>query len=73
MNTVMGMPEHEFRAVWISKLWQAMAKMSRGYRKQTLKNQPPAGAAAWRGERRKDKVGTSKLSRRLALQRSIAR
>jgi hypothetical protein len=73
MNTVMGMLEHEFRAVWISKLWQAMAKMSRGYRKQTLKNQPPAGAAAWRGERRKDKVGTSKLSRRLALQRSIAR
>jgi hypothetical protein len=69
----MGMPEHEFRAVWISKLWQAMAKMSRGYRKQTLKNQPPAGAAAWRGERRKDKVGTSKLSRRLALARSIAR
>lgn len=72
-NTVMGMPEAQFRGLWISKLWQAMAKMARGYRKHTLKNQPPAGASHWRGERRKDKTGTTKLSRRLALQRSIAR
>ena len=72
-NTVMGMPEAQFRGIWISKLWQAMAKTARGYRKWTVKNQPPAGASHWRGERRADKVGTSKVSRRLALARSIAR
>ena len=69
----MSFTELDFRTVWISKLWQAMVKTGRGYRRWTLKNQPPAGASHWRGERRKDKVGTSKLSRRLALQRSVSR
>jgi hypothetical protein len=58
-NTVFGVPERTFRERWISTLWQAMAKTGRGYRRPS--------AAAMRGdERRKDKPGTSKLSRRLA-------
>lgn len=68
-NTVLGMPEPAFREIWLSKLWQAMAKTGRGYRRFTTKNQPPAGASRWRGERRADKPGTSKVSRTLALQR----
>jgi hypothetical protein len=60
-------PEREFCKIWISKLWQAMAKLGRGYRMWTLKNQPPAGASHWRGERRPGKTGTTKLSRFLAL------
>lgn len=67
------MKESEFRAAWISKLWQVMAKTGRGYRKMTLKNRPPAGVGDWHGERRADKVGTTKLSRRLALARPVAR
>lgn len=54
-NTVYDMPESVFRARWISLLWQAMTKRAKGYRMWTLKNQPPAGAAHWRGERRGDK------------------
>lgn len=64
----MGHPERVFRTAWISVLWKAMGKLGRGYRWWTLKNQPPKGAARWRGERRADKPGTTKLSRRLALQ-----
>jgi hypothetical protein len=66
MNTVMGQPESGFRAMWVSMLWKAMAAKGEGYPRSTLKNQPPAGAAGWRGERRGDKVGTTKLLRRLA-------
>jgi hypothetical protein len=62
---VRGVPEKEFRAVWIAMLWHAMAKTGKGYRRHTLKNRPPAGASHWRGERRADKVGTTKLSRRM--------
>lgn len=71
-NTVNGVPEREFRAAWTSWLWRAMAKVARGYRMWTLKNQPPRGAARWRGERRRDKVGTTKVSRRIALPMQIA-
>lgn len=60
-------PEREFCKLWIANLWKAMAKLGRGYRMWTLKNQPPAGASKWRGERWLDKVGTTKLSRFLAL------
>lgn len=67
MNTVMGLPEPEFRAMWVANLWMAMMKTKRGYHHPTEKNQPPAGASGWRGERRKDKIGTTKLERRLAL------
>lgn len=67
-NTVMGIPEKDFRAGWVSWLWLAMAKTGKGYRRYTTKNQPPAGASGWRGERRADKVGqfATKLGRRLA-------
>jgi hypothetical protein len=66
-NTVLGRPEQLFRLEWVSLLWHAMRKTGNGYPRPTMKNQPPAGAAGWRGERRADKVGTTKLSRRLAL------
>jgi hypothetical protein len=65
-------PETEFRAYWISMLWKAMAKTGRGYRRFTLKNRPPAGAAEWRGERRADKEGTTKLSRSLMQRCQVA-
>lgn len=65
VNTVLGMAEPLFRELWVSRLWLAMAAKAKGYRMHTLKNRPPVGAAKWRGERRKDKVGTTKLSRRL--------
>lgn len=71
MNTVHGMPETEFRKMWVSMLWQAMTKTGRGYRRYTLKNQPPKGASGWRGERRSDKQGTTKLSRFLARPMSV--
>lgn len=66
--------ERDFCAVWVSLLWRAMAKLGRGYHRQTLKNQPPKGASRWRGERRPDKVGfyATKLGRRLSLRSQIA-
>lgn len=66
-NTVMGASEREFTRLWTALLWNAMAKTGRGYRRYTLKNQPPKGASRWRGERRSDKVGdrATKIGRRL--------
>ena len=62
-NTVMGHPETVFRTAWIEVLWKAMAKTGNGYKRHSLRN-------TGRGDdRRKDKFGTTKLSRRLALQR----
>ncbi len=60
-NTVMGHPERVFREAWISVIWKAMTATGRGYRRHSLRH-------TGRGEdRRKDKAGTTKLSRRLAL------
>lgn len=56
-----------FKDFWVAMLWKAMASVGRGYRRWTLKNLPPQGASRWRGERRKDKYGTTKLSRRLLM------
>lgn len=66
-NTVMGAPERQFTAMWVSLLWNAMAKTGRGYRQHTLRNIPPPGASHWRGERRADKIGdrATKIGRRL--------
>ena len=64
-NTVAGMPEQKFRTIWISMLSAAMLKTGRGFRVDPAKRRQPAGAAMWRGERRADKVGTTKLSRGL--------
>lgn len=71
MNTVMGIPEREFAAMWVANLWMTMTRTAKGYHHPTLKNLPPRGAAKWRGERRTDKAGTTKLSRRLALKVQI--
>lgn len=68
MNTVMGMPEPRFREGWIAMLWHAMARTGEGYRRQSMRRIPPAGASHWRGERRADKLasgGRTKLERRL--------
>ena len=64
-NTVLGYPERAFRTAWIAILSRAMLQSGRGFRVDTPKRRQPAGAAQWRGERRGDKVGTSKLERRL--------
>lgn len=64
-NTVMGFPEPKFRVAWISILSQAMLKSGRGFRVDSPNRKPRPGAAQWHGERRADKEGTSKLSRRL--------
>lgn len=62
----------EFAQIWIEMLWRAMSATGKGYRYWTLKNQPPEGASRWRGERRADKVGTTKLSRSLLQRMQIA-
>ena len=66
-NTVMGHPELVFRTAWIEVLWKAMAKTGKGYHWPTMRRLPPKGAAHWREERRADKPGTTKVSRRLML------
>jgi hypothetical protein len=65
MNTVFGFPERTFRAAWITILSQTMLRTGKGFRVDSPGRRPPQGAAEWRGERRADKVGTTKLSRRL--------
>jgi hypothetical protein len=64
-NTVMGFPEPAFRTAWIAILSRAMLKSGKGFRTDTPNHRPPQGAAQWRGERRSDKEGTTKLQRRL--------
>lgn len=64
-NTVMDIPEREFRMAWIAMLSQAMLRSGRGFRVDTPKRRQPKGAAMWRGARRADKVGTSKTQRAL--------
>jgi hypothetical protein len=57
--------ERQFCQLWISTLSQAMLRSGRGFRVDTPKRRQPKGAAKWRGERRADKVGTTKLERSL--------
>jgi hypothetical protein len=57
--------ERQFCQLWISTLSQAMLRSGRGFRMDTPKRRQPKGAAKWRGERRADKVGTTKLERAL--------
>jgi hypothetical protein len=68
LNTVMGIPEPEFRAIWISKLWQAMAKTGKGYRRPSLRHTGKGD------DRREDKkgFGGDKLSRRLMQRVQVA-
>ena len=59
VNTVLGTPEPEFRAVWVSILWNAMFKTKKGYRQQSMKRtgRPEFIGETWNWEvrRRKDK------------------
>jgi hypothetical protein len=73
-SVIKSVTEAQFREVWVSMLWRAMAKTGKGYRRYTLKNQPPKGASGWRGERRPDKNGmmSTKLARRLAQRCQVA-
>ena len=64
-NTVFGQPEPVFRKAWIHILSRAMLQSGKGFRMDSPRRVPPKGASGWRGERRADKVGTTKLSRRL--------
>jgi hypothetical protein len=64
-NTVMDLPEPVFRKFWISMLSGAMLKTGKGFRMDSPRRVPPKGAAKYRGERRSDKPGTTKLSRAL--------
>ena len=57
--------ETEFRKIWIHILSMAMLKTGKGFRMDSPKRRQPKGASKWRGERRSDKVGTTKLSRQL--------
>jgi hypothetical protein len=57
--------EKRLRQIWIHTLSAAMLKSGKGFRMDSPKRRPPQGGARWRGERRADKVGTTKLSRRL--------
>jgi hypothetical protein len=68
VNTINGIPVREFTARWVSMMWFAMMRTGKGYRRDTLKNRPPKGAARWRGERRADKPGTTKTERALSVQ-----
>jgi hypothetical protein len=66
-------PEEQFRQAWIALLSRAMLMTGKGFRVDTPKRRQPKGAAKFRGERRADKVGTTKLSRRLALTQGVSR
>jgi hypothetical protein len=57
--------ELQFRQAWISMLSMAMIRTGKGFRLDSPKRNPPKGASRWRGERRADKIGTTKLSRQL--------
>ena len=57
--------EKLFRQMWIHTLSMAMMKTGKGFRMDSPNRRQPKGAAKWRGERRDDKVGTTKLSRQL--------
>lgn len=59
------MTPRQFQEMWLQLLWYAMAKTGKGCRRPSLKRDG-------RGERRKDKLVTTKLSRRL-MQRSAGR
>lgn len=71
-NTVHGMPEPEFRGLWIQKLWLAMAKTGKGYRRATGRYTGKQDPKTGEWDRRKDKLGTTKLTRRLALKMQVA-
>jgi len=60
------MNEREFSVLWVRQLWLAMARTGKGYRRDSGRNTGKGD------DRRKDKVGTTKLTRRLALKVQVA-
>ena len=67
-NTVMGMPESEFREGWIAMLWLAMGRTGRGYRKPSTRHTGRQNRKTGEWDRRADKLEfgrRSKLERRL--------
>ena len=62
MNTVMGMPESTFRGIWVSKLWQAMLKTGKGYKRSSQRH---TGKDGDRRADKKEMFGRTKLERRL--------
>lgn len=64
-NTVLGQPERLFRQAWITLLSRAMVMSGKGFRLDSPNRKPSKGVSGWHGERRADKVGTTKLQRRL--------
>lgn len=65
VNTVLEQPEPVFRRGWIQLLSGAMLISGKGFRVDSPNRKPKKGVSRWHGERRADKVGTTKLSRRL--------
>lgn len=63
-NKVMGMPERTFCEVWVATLWAAMGKTGRGYRRHSLRHTGKGD------DRRKDKLGTTKIERQLIQQQT---
>jgi hypothetical protein len=53
MNTVQGMPESTFRAMWVSMLWQAMLKTGKGYRRSSQRHSGKGD------DRRADKIAAA--------------
>ena len=62
MNTVQGMPEPTFRAMWVSMLWQAMLKTGKGYKRTSQRH---SGKDEDRRADKKEMFGRTKLERRL--------
>ncbi len=65
-NTVMGHPELVFRTAWIEVLRKAMAKTGRGYKRYCLRHTGKQSKVDGSWDRRADKIGTTKLERRMA-------
>lgn len=59
-------PEPVFREQWVQMLWIAMARTGKGYRRPSLRH---SGKGT---DRRKDKLTTTRLQRRLALRVQVA-
>lgn len=62
MNKVGAVSEQKFREMWLQLLWIAMSKTGRGYRRPSMRHSGKGN------DRRKDKLITTKLVRRLAQQ-----
>jgi hypothetical protein len=72
MNTVMGIPEPEFRGLWIQRLWLAMAKTGKGFKRASVRHTGRLDVKTGERDCRKDKLASTKLMRRLAQKCQVA-